>query len=184
MAIDRIKSDFVVEDLGNLHHFLGMEVIRDRKTRTLEININKYILDVLERFNMTDANGRKAPMASSNLTTKLDCPNPETKEGKEEIERMKNVPYRQLLGALLWIHRTGAPSIAYPVHHLCMFSNNPGEIHWRQAQVILKYLKRHVERDNEKGIVPLGLKFHHDENLNLEGYVDASFAGSYQLCIT
>ena len=52
-----------------------------------------------------------------------------------------------------------------------MFSNNPGEIHWRQAQVILKYLKRHVERDNEKGIVPLGLKFHHDENLNLEGYV-------------
>jgi len=179
MAIDRIKSDFVVEDLGNLHHFLGMEVIRDRKTRTLEININKYILDVLERFNMTDANGRKAPMASSNLTTKLDCPNPETKEGKEEIERMKNVPYRQLLGALLWIHRTGAPSIAYPVHHLCMFSNNPGEVHWRQAQVILKYLKRHVERDNEKGIIPLGLKFHHDENLNLEGYVDASFADNY-----
>jgi hypothetical protein len=145
MAIDKIKSDFVVEDLGDLHHFLGMEVIRDRKNRTLEININKYILDVLERFNMSDANGRKAPMASTNLTTKLDCPNPETKEGKEEIERMKNVPYRQLLGALLWIHRTGAPSIAYPVHHLCMFSNNPGKIHWRQAQVISKYLKRHVE---------------------------------------
>ena len=98
MAIDKTKSDFVVEDLGDLHHFLGMEVIRDRKNRTLEININKYILDVLERFNMSDANGRKAPMASTNLTTKLDCPSPETKEGKEEIERMKNVPYRQLLG--------------------------------------------------------------------------------------
>jgi hypothetical protein len=103
MAIDKIKSDFVVEDLGDLHHFLGMEVIRDRKNRTLEININKYILDVLERFNMSDANGRKAPMASTNLTTKLDCPNPETKEGKEEIERMKNVPYRQLC----WEHFCG-----------------------------------------------------------------------------
>ena len=27
MAIDKTKSDFVVEDLGDLHHFLGMEVI-------------------------------------------------------------------------------------------------------------------------------------------------------------
>jgi hypothetical protein len=61
-----------------------------------------------------------------------------------------------------------------------MFSNNPGDTqHWRQAQVILKYLKRHVERDDEKGIVPLGLKFHHDEDLHLEGYVDASFADNY-----
>jgi hypothetical protein len=45
----------------------------------------------------------------------------------------------------------------------------------------LKYLKGLVERDNGKGIVPPGLKFHrdHDENLNLEGYVDASFAESH-----
>jgi hypothetical protein len=28
-------------------------------------------------------------------------------------------------------------------------------------------------------VVPLGLKFHHDENLDLEGYVDASFADNY-----
>jgi hypothetical protein len=66
MAIDNRQN------LGDFHHFLGMEVILDRKRRAFEININKYILDVLERFNMSDTNGRKAPMESSNLTTKLE----------------------------------------------------------------------------------------------------------------
>ena len=42
-VIDRIKTDYKVDDLGELHHFLGMEVIRDRPRRTLEININRYI---------------------------------------------------------------------------------------------------------------------------------------------
>ena len=59
-VIDRIKTDYKVDDLGELHHFLGMEVIRDRPRRTLEININRYIQDVLERFAMSNANERRA----------------------------------------------------------------------------------------------------------------------------
>ena len=177
-AIEQIKKDFKVDDLGELHHFLGMEVIRDRERRTLEININSYIKDVLERFNMSNANGKMTPMIASNLSTKQDCPNLETEEGRAEAERMKAKPYRELLGSLLWIHRTGAPSIAYPVHHLCMFANNPGEKHWRQAQHILKYLKYHVDNnDPSKQVMPLGIKYSSDKEL--EGYVDASFADNY-----
>ena len=132
-VIDRIKTDYKVDDLGELHHFLGMEVIRDRPRRTLEININRYIQDVLERFAMSNANGKQSPMNASNLSTKKDCPDLTTPEGKAEAEATKARPYRELLGSLLWIHRTGGPSIAYAVHHLCMFANNPSEKHWQSV---------------------------------------------------
>ena len=179
-VIDRIKTDYKVDDLGELHHFLGMEVIRDRPRRTLEININRYIQDVLERFAMSNANGKQSPMNASNLSTKKDCPDLTTPEGKAEAEAMKARPYRELLGSLLWIHRTGGPSIAYAVHHLCMFANNPSEKHWKQAQHVLKYLKYHVDNnDGSKQVMPLGIKYTASKNQDLEGFVDASFADNY-----
>jgi hypothetical protein len=178
--INRIKTDYKVDDLGDLHHFLGMEIIRDRNRHTLEININRYIQDVLERFAMTKANGKQCPMNASNLSSKKDCPDLDTVEGKAEAEAMKARPYRELLGSLLWIHRTGGPSIAYSVHHLCMFANNPSEKHWKQAQHVLKYLKYHVDNnDASKQVMPLGIKYTASRDQDLEGFVDASFADNY-----
>ena len=54
--------------------------------------------------------------------------------------------------------------------------------HWKQALGILRYLKHHVDNnDPHADVSPLGLKFVgtvHDK-LELEGYVDASFADNY-----
>ena len=180
--VSKIKTDFngKLDDLGDLHHFLGMEVVRDRKKGILDVNINSYILDVLEKFNMSHANGRTSPLPVEGLATKRDCPDPNTEEGRAEIEEMKKKEYRALIGALLWIHRTCVPSIAYSVHHLSMFSNNPGIKHWRQAQGILKYLKHHVDsNDPHADVGPLGLRFSRSATPELEGYVDASFADNY-----
>ena len=119
-------------------------------------------------------------MSASNLSTKKDCPDLTTPEGKAEAEAMKARPYRELLGSLLWIHRTGGPSIAYAVHHLCMFANNPSEKHWKQAQHVLKYLKYHADNnDGSKQVMPLGIKYTASKNQDLEGFVDASFADNY-----
>jgi hypothetical protein len=48
----------------------------------------------------------------------------------------------------------------------------------KMAKELYMNIKRHVERDDKKGIVTLGLKFHHDENLNLEGHVDGTHEGN------
>ena len=92
---------------------------------------------------------------------------------------MKKKEYRALIGALLWIHRTCVPSIAYSVHHLSTFSNNPGLKHWKQAQGVLKYLKHHVDsNDPHNPPSPIGLRYSR-KKIGLEGYVDASFADNY-----
>ena len=168
-----------MEDLGQPSRMLGMDVTFN-PDGSIKLCQESYIKKVLDRFNMKDANGKMTPMVASNLSSKRDCPDLETDEGKAEAELMKSKPYRELLGSLLWIHRTGAPSIAYSVHHLCMFSNNPSLKHWKQAQHILKYLKYHVDNnDPSKQTMPLGIKFTREQQHDLEGYVDASFADNY-----
>ena len=128
---------------------------------------------------MDHANGRTTPIPVDGLCTKRDCPDPNTEAGRAEIEEMKKKEYRALIGALLWIHRTCVPSIAYSVHHLSTFSNNPGRKHWKQAQGVLKYLKHHVDsNDPHNPPSPIGLRYS-KRNPGLEGYVDASFADNY-----
>ena len=43
-----------------------------------------------------------------------------------EVEHMKQVPYRQLVGALMYLAVATRPDIAYAVGVLGRFSSNPG----------------------------------------------------------
>ena len=89
--VARIKRDFngKLDDMGELKHFLGMEIRRNRDRGTLDVSVDGYILNVLERFNMDNAKGRTTPIPVDGLCTKRDCPDPSTEAGKAEIEEMK-----------------------------------------------------------------------------------------------
>ena len=39
-------------DLGEMKRFLGIEITRDRKARTVRLNKERYINEVLQRFGM------------------------------------------------------------------------------------------------------------------------------------
>jgi hypothetical protein len=51
---------------------------------------------------------------------------PETEEDKDQ---MKNVPYCQAMGSLMWAAITTRPDIAFTVSLLSQFMENPGEAH-------------------------------------------------------
>ena len=53
--------------------FVGVEIIRDRAARTLELRQTEYIDKVLKRFGFADCNGEKSPMATGTVITKADC---------------------------------------------------------------------------------------------------------------
>ena len=57
--ISKLKYEFVMKDLGDLSHFLGIEVARDHIG--LHLRQSKYIVDLLDRANMVDARPYKAP---------------------------------------------------------------------------------------------------------------------------
>ena len=44
---------------------------------------------------------------------------------------MLNIPYRELVGTLLWIANGTRPDIAYAVTTLAKYNSNLGELHWQ-----------------------------------------------------
>ena len=63
----------------------------------------------------------------------------------EEAIRMKTLPYRELIGTLLWVANGTRPDIAYAVGTLAKFTNNPGVIHWKALLRVLGYLGRSID---------------------------------------
>jgi hypothetical protein len=58
-----LSNDFAVKKLGDLHNFLGVEVIKVKSG--LLLSQRRYILDLLKKTNMIEAKPVTSPMASS-----------------------------------------------------------------------------------------------------------------------
>ena len=69
----------------------------------------------------------------------------------EEKAEMKSVPYRQCVGALLYLAHCTRPDIAHAVGACARFGSNPGRVHW-------KALKRHFYVNAGAGLVTPGYR--------------------------
>lgn len=126
---------FKIKDLGEAKLLLGVEIIRDREQRTIELSQRRYILELGERFGQTNAKPASTPLSSSVILTTKDSP-----VTAAERADMANVPYQALIGALMYAMLCTRPDIAFAVGALSKFSSNPGRIHWREAIHTLRYL--------------------------------------------
>ena len=84
--INRLKkylgSKFAMKDLGPAQQILGMQIMRDRKNKSLWLSQEKYIKKVLDRFNMKDVKPIGSPLASNfKLSTDL-CPHSDKRRKK------------------------------------------------------------------------------------------------------
>ncbi|XP_024519168.1 uncharacterized protein LOC112342111 [Selaginella moellendorffii] len=57
-----LSAKFEMVDLGELHYCLGIQVRHNKRHEILELSQEKYILDVLQRYSMLDANLVATPM--------------------------------------------------------------------------------------------------------------------------
>ncbi|UYV78903.1 hypothetical protein LAZ67_17000189, partial [Cordylochernes scorpioides] len=59
----------------------------------------------------------------------------------KEKDEIKHVPYRELIGSLLYLANLSRPDMTFAVTKLAQFCSNPGERHWQAAKHILRYLQ-------------------------------------------
>ena len=110
-----------------------MKIVRDRAARTVNLSQPGYIRSILDGFNMSDCNPCLTPMdESTRLSVSMSPQTPEERLG------MKAVPYRELVGKLLYLAVATRPDIAYVVGVLCRFVENPGEANWNAAKHVLR----------------------------------------------
>jgi len=134
-TIDALKSEFEITDLGTPRRLLGLRITRDNPTGPISIDQSETIVDILRRFKMEQCKPAITPHQPGLHLT--DAMSPTT---QADIDSMKNVPYRVLVGCLLWLATNTRPDIAHAVGCLCRFSANPGQQHWTAAKHVLRYL--------------------------------------------
>ncbi|KAL0276778.1 UNVERIFIED_CONTAM: hypothetical protein PYX00_004278 [Menopon gallinae] len=124
--IGRLAEVFKLRNLGEAKHCLGIEIHRGQGN--LKINQPSYIQAVLERFGMSDCKPVTSPV---DVSIRLE----------KEKKTSNNLPFRELIGALMWLSVATRPDIAYAVNSLSQFNNCFGRTHWTAAKRILRYLK-------------------------------------------
>src|ERR1044072_6362112 len=129
--IEKVKNDlkleFEMSDLGELSYFLGIQF--EKVENGIVMHQNKYMTEVLKRFNMAQCNPVNVPV-ETNL--KL--------EAFEKEASVNETLFRQLVGCLRFICHS-RPEIAYGVGLVSRFMANPKQSHLIAAKRILRYIK-------------------------------------------
>ncbi|XP_036340375.1 secreted RxLR effector protein 161-like [Rhagoletis pomonella] len=100
------------------------------------------------------------------ISTPFDL-NQKLKKSDTIDETMKEVPYQQAIGSLLFAAQCTRPDICQAVNFLSRFNNNPNRIHWMAVKRIFRYLK---------GTLEMKLYFFARGNHEIVAYSDADWA--------
>ncbi|KAK9185737.1 hypothetical protein WN943_026096 [Citrus x changshan-huyou] len=153
---ENLSVRFQMKELGQLKHFLGLEV--DQTKEGIFLCQQKYAKDLLKKFGMLECKPISTPMEPN---AKM-CAH----EGKDlEYASM----YRQLVDSLIYLTLT-RPDISYAVGVMSRYMQNPKKSHLEAVRRVLRYVKSTID---------YGLLYKKGGNCKLVGYCDADYAGDH-----
>jgi hypothetical protein len=129
----RLHREFEMTDLGEVKEALGVEITRDRATRSLTITQRRHTQGILERAQMAECVPAATPMASG---TQLCMPEEDLKATAIDTLR-----YQKALGELNYLSGWTRPDIAFTVSALSKYSSNPGPQHFATLHHLYRYLR-------------------------------------------
>ncbi|RWR99148.1 polyprotein-like protein, partial [Dinothrombium tinctorium] len=161
-AIEKLKNDmskiFSMTDLGELNYFLGIEIIRIREKKSILLSQKRYIMRLLKRFHMQESKPAITPIEFGY----------KFQEKSEEKSQNEKIPYREIVGSLMYAMVCTRRDIAASVGILSRYMNNFTHSHFKAAKRVLRYLNG--TRDFALMLKP--------ENEALIGYSDADWGGN------
>ena len=155
MNFSKLMTDrFEMSMMGELKFFLGFEI--KQLSEGTFISQTKFTQDILKKFNMKDAKGKKFPMDTKcNLEL-----NPKGVESDQKL-------YRSMIGSLLYLCAS-RPDIVLSVGVCARYQAAPKESHMQAVNRILRYLV-YTPR--------FGLWYPKGSNFSLASYTDSDWAG-------
>ncbi|CAI7875770.1 unnamed protein product [Closterium sp. NIES-54] len=136
VALADVKSELqkrhTCTDLGELRHYLGLQITRDRTARTITLSESHMVQQVLQRFELQHSTVHRTPLAVDHILT---GPFPD-----EPFE--SSGPYAELVGCLMYLMTCTRPDLAFTLSILARFVA-PGRhrpVHWTAAVRVAKYL--------------------------------------------
>lgn len=113
----QLSATFPVKDLGSLHYFLGIEVLRN--SGGMILSQQKYALDLLQRTNMGNCKAVSTPMCTHEKLTR---------ESGDCLNEEESFQYRGTVGALQYLTLT-RPDLSFAVNKVCQYLSRPTDVH-------------------------------------------------------
>ena len=123
----QLDNTFDMTDLRLLHFFMGIQILQIHDG--IFLCQPKYVTNLLKLFKMDES---KSCATHFQLGIKL------TKEC--ESPRVDVTLYRHLVGILIYLSRNWL-DILFVINVASLFMQNPWEIHWKVANIIIRYIK-------------------------------------------
>jgi Reverse transcriptase (RNA-dependent DNA polymerase) len=121
----KVKEFWDIMDHGPIKWFLGFQIERDCKSKTISINQQAYIESVVEKFGLTNVKSVATPMDTNAKLMIQQC-----LMTLNQVARMSRIPYSEAIKSILWATVVSRPDTAYAVGILSQFIENPGPAHW------------------------------------------------------
>nr|GEU87016.1 ribonuclease H-like domain-containing protein [Tanacetum cinerariifolium] len=152
-------DDYVIDDLGKLKYFLGIEVVKNE--HGICLSQRKYRLELLSEFGMLACKPSKVPLYVSKTKNKhvklVEC----------DDRFLENITgYQKLVGKLIYLTIT-KPDISYVVHKLSQVMHAPKLANMKSAFKVLRYIKHSPRK---------GIQYAKSDNFQVTAYVDSDWA--------
>ena len=125
-----------ITNMGKLHWILGIEVCRIREEHKILLSQKSYIDSILRRYGFEDLKPAATPMDPNIRLTSAQSPST-----TEEFAAMRNMPYHEAVGSLMYATLGTWPDICFTVQTVSRFNSKPGLAHWEAVKRIFHYLK-------------------------------------------
>ena len=113
--------------------FIGIQL--RYTSQYIELHLSAFVKDLLATYLPVGSHPAATPLAYNAIFTLEDSPTT-----SEEQAEMKSYPYKQVVGALMYLAVTVRPDIAYAVGRATCVMSNPGKIHWQHVVRTMRYL--------------------------------------------
>nr|GEV17296.1 uncharacterized mitochondrial protein AtMg00810-like [Tanacetum cinerariifolium] len=150
-----MKDKFQMSLMRELTFFLGLQV-KQKKDRIF-ISQDKYVADILRKFDLTDRKSASTP---------IDTDKPLLKDPDGEDVDVHT--YRSMIGSLMYL-TSSRPDIMFAVCTCARFQVTPKASHLHAVKWIFRYLK---------GKPHLGFWYPKDSPFNLVAYSDSDYDGA------
>ena len=114
-----IGRKFDLKDLGDAKYYMGCHITRNRKARELKLDQHLNVEMITGKYGIKKES--RLP-AASGVPSVSKADEPRT---PDEAEKMKSFPYREAVGALMWLTTMTRPDIACAVRAVARFCENP-----------------------------------------------------------
>ena len=136
-----LESTWQITALGEPKMVVGITLRCDRNTRSICLSQTALIDKIIATHNQSEAKPALTPMVPG---AQLLTPDPQTVLDEGEQERLNALPYRPLVGSLMYVTSGSRPDIAFAVSKLSRFVNCYHEVHWQAAIRVVRYLSQSV----------------------------------------